>query len=371
MIMSVSTIKDIILHPSFSLNKKKFTKTTLWSYAENLIKNGEPFEIAVGNFLINWLDQKPYITVHTSGSTGKPKAIKILKEHMINSAKATGKFFNVLEDSQVLLCLSANYIAGKMMLVRAMVLGWNLDIVVPKVNPLDGILKRYDFCAMVPMQLDNSIARLHLIKKLIVGGGAIPTYLANLVQDKKTKIYETYGMTETVSHIAARRVNSKKRTFENSFFKALPKVILSVDERNCLEINAPSISKDIVITNDIVELFSYKKFQWKGRIDNVINSGGVKLFPEVIEKKLQVVIRHRFFVSWVNDNQLGQRLILLIEDPLLKLKDHDIYSKIRLLDTIYKYEIPKEIYFFETFKETHSGKIHREQNRLRVINSIS
>lgn len=368
--MSVSEIENIKLHASFSLNKKKFTKTTLFSYAENLIKNGEPYEVAVGNFLINWLDYKPYITVNTSGSTGKPKPIKILKEHMINSAKATGKFFNVLEDSQVLLCLSANYIAGKMMLVRAMILGWNLDIVTPKVNPLDGILKCYDFCAMVPMQLDNSIARLHLIRKLIVGGGAIPTYLAQLLQDKKTKIYETYGMTETVSHIAARRVNSKKRIFENTVFKALPKVILSVDKRGCLEINAPSISKEIIITNDIVELFSHKKFQWKGRIDNVINSGGIKLFPEAIEKKLQIVIRQRFFISWVKDDQLGQRLILLIEDPLLKLKDSDIYDKIKLLNNISKYEIPKEIYFFETFKETNSGKVHRTQNRLRIVNTI-
>jgi len=367
--MSISQLQNIKLHTSFSLNKKKFTKDTLLLYAEYLTKNGELHEIAIGSFLLKWLDNKPHITVHTSGSTGKPKAIKVLKKHMINSAKATGKFFDVLENSQVLLCLSASYIAGKMMLVRAMILGWNLDIVQPKVNPLDGLLKRYDFCAMVPMQLDNSIARLHLVKKLIVGGGAIPEHLAQLVQDKKTKVYETYGMTETVSHIAARRVNSKKRAFEDSYFKALPKVILSIDSRNCLEINAPSVALNMVVTNDVVELFSHKKFCWKGRIDNVINSGGIKLFPEEIEKKIQVIIRKRFLISWLPDNQLGQRLILIIEDPSLKLQKVDVINQLKLINTIEKYEMPKEIFFFETFEETDSKKVHRERNRLRVINN--
>jgi len=218
------------------------------------------------------------------------------------------------------------------MLVRAMVLGWNLEVIPPKSNPLDGLLKRYDFCAMVPLQLGNSIARLHLVKKLIVGGGAISEHMVQLVQDKKTKVYETYGMTETVSHIAARRVNSKKRAFEDSYFKALPKVVLSVDDRNCLIINAPAVSSEVVVTNDIVKLSSHKKFQWKGRIDNVINSGGIKLFPEEIERKLQVVIRNRFLVSWVPNTSLGQQLVL-----------------------------------FETFLETNSGKVHRERNRGRVI----
>jgi len=302
------------LHESFSLNNKLFNETTLKAHAHNLVRTGEDYEKEIGDFLLDWLEDEPYIIVHTSGSTGAPKAIKILKEHMVNSAKATGSFFKMHERSSALLCLSANYIAGKMMLVRAMTLGWKLDVVAPKVNPLDEVFKQYDFCAMVPMQLDNSINRLHLLKKLIVGGGAVPEHLIALIQGVNTKIYETYGMTETVSHIAARRINSKKKPISDCFFKALPQVIISIDHRNCLQIKAPLLCNDVLVTNDIVELITYKKFIWKGRFDNVINSGGVKLFPEQIEKKLQLVIRQRFFVTSQPDKQLGNKLILIIEN---------------------------------------------------------
>src|SRR5690606_8856327 len=129
--------------------------------------------------------------VKTSGSTGVPKKIKVRKEHMINSALATGKFFELPPKSTALMCLPANYIAGKMMLVRAMVLGWELDLVPPTSNPLDQVYKTYDFCAMTPFQLDNSLGRLHLIKKLIVGGGAVSSQLQKRVQGLKTKVYET------------------------------------------------------------------------------------------------------------------------------------------------------------------------------------
>ena len=159
------------LHKSFQLNGKSFNEQgSLESYAHFLVRTGEPYEKEVGDFILDWIDDEDTMIAQTSGSTGTPKKIEIQKQHMINSAKATGTFFKVLEGSTALLCLSASYIAGKMMLVRAMSLGWKLDIVEPKVNPLDNLYKRYDFCAMVPLQLDNSINRLHLLKKLIVGG---------------------------------------------------------------------------------------------------------------------------------------------------------------------------------------------------------
>ncbi len=365
--MSTDIINRKKLHSSFRFNKKEFTEVTLTTYAESLIKQGELYEVAIGRFFLKWLDNSRYITVYTSGSTGEPKAIKIDKKHMINSAKATGKFFNTLEGANVLLCLSADYIAGKMMLVRAMVLGWKLDAIPPQSNPLTMVLKYYDFCAMVPMQLENSIEYLHLVKKMIVGGGAISEHLANLVREAKTKVYETYGMTETVSHIAVRRINSKKRTFEESYFKALPQIGLSVDYRNCLVIKALSVAKEEVTTNDVIELFSNKKFRWKGRIDNIINSGGVKLNPEEIERKLQVVIRNRFIVSWIPNNSLGQQLVILVEDPLKKLTILGIEDKIKLLDSLKRYEIPKKVFILEKFKETATGKIHRERNRLNIV----
>ena len=206
------------LHENFQFNKNKLNETGLVQLATLYINEGEPYEEQIGEFILEWLDdEKDYVEVKTSGSTGTPKIIQIKKEYMVNSAKATAKFFKLPEETTALLCLPATYIAGKMMLVRAMVLGWHLESVPPKSNPLDQVYKRFDFCAMTPFQLDNSLARLHLIQKLIVGGGAVSVHLKRLVQGIPTKIYETYGMTETVTHIAARRINSKK-----SRKKALP-----------------------------------------------------------------------------------------------------------------------------------------------------
>ncbi|WP_010522525.1 AMP-binding protein [Aquimarina agarivorans] len=350
------------LHASFLLNNKRYTNSSLEAYAHHLVRTGEEFEVEIGDFLLDWLDDSDIIEVKTSGSTGPPKTIEVYKTQMINSAKATGTFFKIPEESNALLCLSAKYIAGKMMLVRAMILGWKLDVLAPKSNPLDNLYKQYDFCAMVPLQLDNSINRLHLLKKLIVGGGAIPEHLIALVQGLNTKIYETYGMTETVTHVAARRVNSKKKEIKDCCFKALPQVAFSTDERNCLVIKAPMLSKEAIVTNDIVDLITFKKFFWKGRFDNVINSGGIKLHPEEIEKKLQLVIRERFFVTSRDDKKLGQRLILIIENVNDAYTIDTYFFKINNLDTLDKYEVPKEIYFLENFIETNTGKIHRSNN---------
>ena len=300
-------------HPDFKLNKLHFTNADLRQVAYNFIKEEEPYKAEIGDFILDWLKPSTFLEVQTSGSTGKPKKIKIRKEHIINSALATGKFFKLPEKSTALMCLPANFIAGKMMVVRAMVLGWELDIVPPSSTPLDQVFKTYDFCAMTPFQLDNSLGRLHLIKKLIVGGGVVSPHLKFMVQGLKTKVYETFGMTETVSHIAAKRLNSKKKKKRPIPFKVLPNVTISQDERGCLVIKAPKIALETIVTNDMVEILTYKKFIWKGRIDNVINSGGIKLYPEEIEKKLSKVMDRRFFVTGLPDDALGEKLVLFVE----------------------------------------------------------
>ncbi|MEB3348100.1 AMP-binding protein [Aquimarina gracilis] len=349
------------IHDKFTVNNKEVKNPeNLKLIAHGFIREGEVYEQEVGHFLVDWLNDKEYIIVKTSGSTGKPKKIKVRKEHMINSAKATGKFFKIEEETTALLCLPANYIAGKMMLVRAMVLGWKIDLVPPKTNPLDTLYKQYDFCAMVPLQLDNSVNRLHLIKKLIVGGGPVSEHLKELIQGVKTKIFETYGMTETVSHIAARRVNPKKKDKrEARFFKALPNITLGTDDRNCLVIKAPQLNNETIITNDVVALKTYKKFLWKGRYDNVINSGGIKLHPEEIESKLQLLIGHRFFVTSIPDHVLGDKLILIVERDYDKIEKLALQEGINNLKILTKFEIPKEIYFLPQFVETDNGKVQR------------
>lgn len=347
-------------HPEFRLNGLFYNNEDLAAVAYSLIKEGEPYEGQAGNFLLDWLNDKDYVEVKTSGSTGPPKRIFIKKQQMINSARATGKYFDLGPGITALHCLPVNFIAGKMMLVRAMLLGWKLDLELPKANPLDRIFKIYDFCAMTPFQLDNSLSRLHLIKKLIVGGGAVSANLRNLVQGIGTEVYETYGMTETVSHIAARRINPKKKGQEEPVpFTTLPNVNIDVDDRNCLVIDAPQLSNETLVTNDVVDLVSDKSFIWKGRIDNIINSGGVKLHPEEIEAKLAPIIAHRFFVTSLPDPALGEKLVLMVESEFSEVALHNLEREIKACRKLGKFEVPKKIYFVEKFEETPNGKIHR------------
>ncbi len=354
---------NIKIHPSFKLNGTHYSKQDLHEVAYSFIKEGEAFEERVGNFLLDWLNEDyKDIKVRTSGSTGEPKVIFIDKDRMVNSARATGKHFKVKEDTKALLCLPPKHIGGMMMLVRAMILGWHLDIVKPASNPLDNIYKTYDFCAMTPFQLDNSLNRLHLIKKLIVGGGRISENLKHIVQGIPTKVYETFGMTETISHIASRKVNNfKSDPYKERPFKVLPKVSVSSDQHNRLIIKAPKLIDEPIVTKDIVEIETYKKFYWKGRADNVINTGGVKIHPEIVEKKLQTLITQRFFLSGLPDDALGEKVVLFIELPFSEKTISNIQEAIDNLDSLDKYEKPKKIYLVERFEETPNGKVNRSR----------
>ncbi|WP_299683702.1 AMP-binding protein [uncultured Dokdonia sp.] len=365
--MVKNTERYIRVHPKFKLNGVHYTIASLRSLAYEFIKEGEPYEESVGNFLLDWLNDKSYVTVKTSGSTGAPKAIKIKKIHMFNSARATAKHFKLPEKTTALLCLPAAFIAGKMMLVRAMVLGWHIDMAQPKSNPLDNVYRRYDFCAMTPFQLDNSMSRLHLLSKLIVGGGAISETLKKKLQGISTKIYETYGMTETVTHIAARRVNPKKKKDGSIPFKVLSKVSVHTDDRGCLVIKAPLVSSDPVITNDLVELLTYKKFVWLGRVDNVINSGGIKLYPEQIEQKLAAMIAVPFFVAGIPDDTLGEKLVLFVEQ-----EEAFAFAKAEYeIVDFEKYEIPKAIFSIPRFERTANGKLQRGQTVYKLLKNSS
>ncbi|NEV94314.1 AMP-binding protein [Psychroflexus sp. YR1-1] len=356
------------VHPLFKINGQHFNRTELYSIAYSYVKEGEPFEEPIGNFLLDWLnDDYDSIKVRTSGSTGDPKTYFIDKQKMVNSALATGKFFKANENTTALLCLPADYIGGRMMLVRAITLGWDLDIVEPKSNPLDALFKTYDFCAMTPFQVDNSLGRLHLIKKLIIGGGAVSENLIGLIQGIPTKVFEVYGMTETISHIAARKLNPKTDNTEKRPFKALPGISVSQNENNCLVIKAPKILDHELVTNDIVDVLTYKKFFWKGRLDNVINSGGIKIFPETLEKKLQKLITHRFFIAGLPHDSLGEQVVLFIEAPQSDKFLSDIREAVDKLGSLDKYEKPKHIYLIDKFEETGSGKINRKKTLAKLM----
>jgi len=341
-------------HQHFKLNGTSFKSVN------EIVEYAKLMPLGVDSFLRDWFSNYKSIIVQTSGSTGIPKKISLKKESFINSAVATGKFFNLEENTTALMCLSPTYIAGKMMLVRAMVLGWNLDVVEAVSNPLSRTDKRYDFCAMVPMQAAASLQQLNSINTLIIGGGVISKSLRGQIQYLKTNVYATYGMTETITHIAAKKINHIDK--EDSY-SLLPDIAIKKDKRGCLVIYAPKIADKEVITNDLVEIIDSYHFKWVGRYDNIINSGGIKLMPEKIEEKLAGLISDRFFVAGVQDEILGQKLILVIENyGLIKSRnEEDLKSEIKKIESLTNYEIPKQIYFLNKFIETTTKKIQRKK----------
>ena len=349
----------IKLHKNFKLNGKSFTNE------EDVLVFSKHKLPDLYTFLKDWFDETSIVKVKTSGSTGKPKTIELQKKHMVNSALATGAFFDLQEKTTALLCLSADYIAGKMMLVRALVLGWSIDIVEPSSNPLLSIKKNYDFSAMVPLQLENSLSELYRIKTLIVGGAPVSNTILKKLQDLSTAVFATYGMTETSTHIAVKLLNKDAMslrggmTWQSQNYKTLPNVNISIDTRNCLIIKAPKISDTVINTNDIVEIISKTEFKWLGRYDNVINSGGIKLIPEQIEKKLASVIDHRFFVTGISDERLGEKLVLVVE--ALSLKTEALKLELKNLTSLDQFEIPKEIYAVKAFVESETKKIQRQK----------
>lgn len=347
--MSNITYKNV--HNHFKLDGIHLNREDLCTVAYTFIKEGEEFEKSVGDFILDWFDEKSYIDMNTSGSTGAPKMIRVEKEAMLNSALATGDFFGLKPGNTVLHCLPTNYVAGKMMFVRSFILGLDMKFVAPSSYPLENIDEDFDFCAMVPLQAKNSIKELQQrkVKKLIIGGGKVQKALEQELLKLPIEIYETYGMTETITHIAAKKIGEEA-------FTVLPNVKVYLDDRQCLVIDAKNISNEIIVTNDIVNLISDTQFIWIGRFDNVINSGGIKLIPEQIEGKLSTLIPRRYFVYGEPDMALGEKLVLYVEGEAIPIED----SVFNVLD---KYEKPKEIVFIPKFKQTATGKIIRKESR--------
>ncbi|WP_445382324.1 AMP-binding protein [Robiginitalea sp. IMCC43444] len=347
-------------HHEFYLNGRNYAYEDLSEVAYSLVKEGEPYEKLIGDFLLDWLSDSSFIDQKTSGSTGEPKWIQIPKISMVNSSKATSKRFHLEPGSRVLNCLGMETIAGKMMLVRAMVSGWKIDCVQPTANPLENFKQPLDLTAMVPLQLQNSLKKLRKVSKIIVGGAPMPSELLAALPKSGTEIYESYGMTETASHVALRKLKSVPEDQDREEvlepFEAIEGVHFETDERSCLIIHASHLSDKPFVTNDLVKLEGETRFRWLGRLDHVINSGGVKLVPEKLEDRMSGMIKDRFFLSSLPDQELGEKMVLIVEtdkDPngyLQALRDSKQFSK---------YEIPREAYQIPHFEETSFGKINR------------
>ncbi len=317
------------------------------------------FEIKVKNFLEEWFSDSDTVKVQTSGSTGTPKVFDIEKSRMMNSAEMTCDFLRLKEGNTALICLPVEYISGKMMVVRSMMRKLKLIVVDPSIKPVETLDQSVDFCAMTPFQVENSLDKLYLIRNLIIGGAAVSEDLKKKMKeilkksDSETYIFETYGMSETLSHIGLKQILPE----HEEYFTVFENVEISLDERNCLRIFAPKLNPEILQTNDLVEIKNGKQFKFLGRIDNVINSGGAKIFPEQLEALVKKEIPNEVVFLGIDDVSLSQKLIAVIEGE----KSDDLIKKIREIQFEKSFHKPKEIVFVEKIPRTPNGKISRKE----------
>lgn len=334
----------------FFVKQKSFHKLMKLKILHNALPNQVLQHVET--FVNQWNDEKDFIQVHTSGSTGTPKPITLLKSHMKRSAELTGQFFGLSSSSTLLCSLNPHYIAGKMMLVRTLTLDCPVILTAPE-SPLDFPEEfRVDFAALVPLQVqkisDTNPKALNRIKTLIIGGAPVSLQLERALAQTQCGAYETFGMTETTSHIALRKLGSS----EKEPFQALSNIHFSQDDRGCLVIHAEELGVTDLVTNDLVELLDNTTFHWLGRADFVINSGGIKFHPEQLERKLSAAdFPFRYFIAGIPDERYGEIISLIAEATEFPAIDFT-----RFLDG---YEIPKRILTIPKFSETASGKLNR------------
>jgi o-succinylbenzoate---CoA ligase len=348
---------------SIFINNREVELEEIVSGAE---KARSDFEESTFSFIRSWLSGEMEFRQNTSGSTGLPKTISLHREQLITSANLTEEALQLRKGFHALVCLDTRYIAGKMMLVRSFVTGMRIIAVSPSANPLADVdsNQKIDFASFVPYQVQEIISsdkafRLNAIQTAIIGGAALDLVTKDGLQLFSCQFYATYGMTETVSHVALQKLNGKDAS---DFFHTLPGVEIKSDDRNCLIIKSPVI-QDVIHTNDIVELASEHTFRWVGRHDNVINSGGFKISPEILELEIEkffqkAEIDRPFFITGLPDEKLGTRMVLVIEGERLK---GELIEKIKLMfkHSFKAYEIPKEILAVKSFFLTDTGKINR------------
>jgi O-succinylbenzoic acid--CoA ligase len=312
------------------------------------------WEREIFSFLVEWFSDSETIEILTSGSTGTPKLITRQKSALENSAQLTGEFFGFRSGLEILLCLPARFIAGKMMLVRAIVWQLKVTYIEPKIE-LHIPDRTFFFTAMTPPQAEANLHQLERFSHIIVGGAAITSGLENKLDSLHTSVYETFGMTETVSHIALRKVGE-------SFFTCLPEVHIQRNEKQCLEITAPLLFQGKLSTNDIVDLVSENQFVWKGRADYVINSGGIKISPEEVEKKISPLLSKTFLIAGIPDKKWGEQIILLIESEPIETEQ----LRVELKKILPKHQVPSRILFLPEFEYTENGKIQRKKTVAKI-----
>ncbi len=350
-------ISDKILSPS------EFSELTNVNEHFEGLKSGR-------HFIKSWISNKQFFDQKTSGSTGKPTVHTISRKNILASAQRTALSLNLSHGLRALVCINMAYIGGKMMLARGLLFDWTLKLIPPtSFADTDQIPPGpFDFAAMVPLQIENllqseeGIQLLNSTAKIIVGGAAMGQHLTKQIQHLNCEIYATYGMTETVSHIALQKLNGPDST---DHFTILPGVDFGLDERNCLKLKADVTDDQWIQTNDIVDVRDRDNFSIIGRADNIINTGGVKISAELLEEKIAPVIQpytSSFAVTGLPDDLLGEKIVLVCS-PLAKTENHIL----KLLKTaLQKFEVPRTILEME-IPQTESGKTDRARLKSRLL----
>lgn len=315
--------------------------------------------MTLDEFYAEWNNGSDKILVHTSGSTGTPKPMMVEKRRMEASATITCDFLNLKAGDTALLCMPLDYIAGKMVVVRSIVRNLKLISIKPSGHPLQGLTEAPVFAAMIPMQVYNSLnvpeekELLMQIKHLIIGGGAVDEKMENELKDFPNAVWSTYGMTETLSHIALRRLNGKEAS---CWYTPFDTVDVSVNNEGCLVIDAPRVAETRIVTNDIAEIAKDgRHFRILGRKDNVIDSGGIKIQIEEVEAALRKHLAVPYMITKKNDHKFGEIVVMLVEST-----DTDNVRKI-CEACLPKYWQPKLYASVEQIPLTQTGKPARNE----------
>lgn len=321
------------------------------------LDNEKEFKEKIDFFLKEWDSDSKEVAVRTSGSTGAAKTLSVEKIRMLKSAKRTCDFLGLEEGDSALICLPIEYISGKMMVVRALERGLTLFATSPSLTPLRALNHRVDFCALTPLQAEHSVADLWKVSNILIGGAGVSTMLQGKMQHalsgckEEVRIYESFGMSETLSHIALKMLYPKKQ----EYFTLLEGITISTSHEGALTIEAPELTSSTLYTTDRVEIISEGKFRFLGRLDHVINSGGVKIHPEELESFIKEHTERELAVSALPDPLLGQRLVVVVQGK----EEPAVRAQILELPFSQRYLRPKEVFFTECLPLTPNGKINR------------
>ncbi|MGY3087784.1 O-succinylbenzoic acid--CoA ligase [Hymenobacter sp. UYAg731] len=355
------------LPTSLLLNGREYAYAALREYPARLDAPVNGYEARVLDFVRQWLNGTQEFALTTSGSTGPPSPIVLRRRQLEASARRTADFFDLGPGDRALVCLNCEYIGGMMMLVRGLERNMHLTIVEPHADPFAYVAAEaeFDFSAFVPLQLKAVLAaghaaRLDKMKSFLIGGAPADAALTQELQPLRAAAWLTYGMTETCSHVALRRLNGPQA---GPTFRVLSGIAAGQDERGCLTLRGDVTDDQLIITNDVVQLLDAHTFEWLGRADFIINSGGVKVPAEKVELVLDVALAEigaarRCFVAGQPDARLGQVVTAFIEGKALT-GDEEGQLKTLLAARLGRYEQPRQFAYLPEFQMTATGKLNR------------